>query len=98
MVSSRIPRRRFRTDVGESESDDSNAVSRKPIRRLHGNNEYTPMKPMGADEAPAESYQYVGCFKHDWDASSLEFAYHSKQMTTTVSKSNAQTTYEYRCV
>lgn len=39
-----------------------------------------------ARKLPAESYEYLGCFKHDWSDSSLEYAFHGRDVTPEVGK------------
>lgn len=83
MVSSKIPRRRFHTEKSDSDSDDTFEVRKEPNRRLH---EYSPMGEDEAAPVPAESYEYIGCFTHDWDKSTLEYNSKSQEMTPAVSK------------
>lgn len=86
MTSAKVPRRKFSTDEGDSSDDTSRPRAEAPQRHLY---DYTPM---GADDQPAvaESYEYVGCYKHDWETSSLEYAFHSRKMTTDVRREHIQ--------
>lgn len=84
MTSAKVPRRKFSTDSGDSSDDMTRPEPEVQQQRHLYDYNYTPM---GKDDETlvSESYEYVGCFKHDWEQSSLEYAFHSRQMTTDVS-------------
>ena len=87
MTSAKIPRRKFSTDSGDSSDDMSRPTPEVQQQRHLYDYNYTPM---AKDDEVVESYEYVGCFKHDWEKSSLEYAFHSREMTLDVSKKHIQ--------
>lgn len=75
MTSARVPRRLHRDDENLSDPDDSGFKSWSPR---------STATPFGGGSA-MESYEYLGCYSHDWSTSSLMYAFHSSDMTVQVS-------------